>query len=106
MYNFRRDLVICLSPDGPPRTSFYSPLLHNIILAYGCTLWKGEQVQPFPPVNRSSSSFVDVPPLGRVAETDSELAAAAFYHKARLLVESETERPMLSTVRGMLITGR
>lgn len=100
---FKRDLQVCLGPsyDGkapPSRTPFYSPLLHNMVLAMGARLWHGERItKPFPPINQSV-----------VAEESSErdladMAADAFLARAKECFDVECERPMQSLVNGLLL---
>lgn len=96
MYTFRTDMRSCLSSsDGPVRTQNYSPLLHNAILAVGLRLWQGDQVQPFPDLVFIKDGTLQV--------SDAEMASVICYHQARTFVETEAERPMLSTIRGLLL---
>lgn len=95
MYSFRADMAICLAPGGPTRTQNYSPMLHNACLAVGLRLWQGDQVQPFPELV--------VVKNGALEACDAERASAVCYHHARSFVEDEAERPMLSTIRGLLL---
>ncbi|GAA6048761.1 hypothetical protein JCM3770_003948 [Rhodotorula araucariae] len=111
---FRRDMRVCLDASGaatPTRTDFYSPMLHNSILALGCFLHKGDRVKAFPPVNLAAASLRLYPhgPSTFFAEQAdptqlpaADLASVAFYNHARAMVELECERPMLSTVRALL----
>ncbi|GJN93253.1 hypothetical protein Rhopal_006300-T1 [Rhodotorula paludigena] len=80
--SFRRDLALCLSsnPLAPSRTSFYSPLLHNAIIALACAL--------------SNDT--------RVSDRSAARACAA---RAKALLEDEGERPQLSTQQGLLLVG-
>lgn len=80
--SFRRDLALCLSsnPLAPPRTSFYSPLLHNAIIALACALSNDPRVS-------------------------DRLAARACAARAKALLEDEGERPQLSTQQGLLVVG-
>lgn len=100
---FKRDLQVCLGPswDGntpPTRTPFYSPLLHNIVLAMGARMWHGERVmKPFPPINQSA-----VPE--EAGERDlADMAADAFHARAKECFDVECERPMQSLVNGLLL---
>lgn len=77
---FRRDLAVCCSDHPSTRTSFYSPLLHNAVLSLAAT-------------------FSDD---ARITEND---AGAIFATKAKALIEDEAERPMLSTVQGLMLLG-
>lgn len=96
MYTFRSDMRTCLStPDGPFRTQNYSPLLHNAILAVGLRLWQGDQVQPFPELVVIKDGILQV--------SDAEMASVICYNHSRSFVETEAERPMLSTIRGLLL---
>ncbi|BGP20612.1 hypothetical protein JCM10213v2_008775 [Rhodosporidiobolus nylandii] len=115
MKRFREDMKVCLASPGygeapaPTRTDFYSPMLHNAILALACSLHKGPRVKkPFPPIDKSLPAL-QLYPLGpstffaEQAELDGpDLAAVAFYNQAKATFESECERPMLSTVRALL----
>ncbi|KAI5478464.1 hypothetical protein MNV49_005105 [Pseudohyphozyma bogoriensis] len=115
MAKFREDMYICLSssptsPAPPPRTPYYSPMLHNAILALGCCLYRGRGVEPFPPVNAKSkalqpSPFFHPPPLpfDQDGLRATDLASRAFYYTARTFMEAEVEQPMLSAVRGMFL---
>ncbi|BGP02993.1 hypothetical protein NBRC10513v2_006720 [Rhodotorula toruloides] len=82
---FRHDLAVCLTidpsrPTPPVRTSAYSPLLHNALLSLACSLSDGERLR-----DRSDAK---------------ELSG-----RAKALVEDEGERPMLSTLQGLLLLG-
>ncbi|GAA6020766.1 hypothetical protein JCM10207_002016 [Rhodosporidiobolus poonsookiae] len=110
---FRQDMTTCLGPSSTPaptRTDFYSPMLHNAVLALACSLYRGPRViKPFPPVNSAAPAlglFPNGPScfLAEQAETlePAELAAFAFYNQAKASLERECERPMLSTVRALL----
>lgn len=82
---FVRDMRESLRREGggpvprPARTGFYSPMLHNALLAYGST---------FP-------STVALPPG----------SDEAFARKAISFVESEVESPTTSTVLGLMLLG-
>src|SRR4051794_21592417 len=71
------------------RTAHYSPLLHNAILSLAACL------SDDPPSNQELSDS-DGPPTSR------ELAGM-FASKAKANVEVECERPMLSTVQGLML---
>jgi hypothetical protein len=77
-------MAICLStssPSPPPeRTSFYSPLLHNAILSLAV-------------------AYCDDP---RVRNVEAGLFFASV---AKDAIEIEVERPMLSTVQGLMLLG-
>ena len=83
---FRRDMSLCLSPPTalnptlPIRTSYYSTLLHNALLSLAV-------------------SYSDDP---RLTESDAGLKFAA---RAKEAIEDEAERPMLSTVQGLMLLG-
>lgn len=114
MPSFRRDLARCLSPSASPspsRTDFYSPMLHNAILALACSLYRGPRiVKPFPPINPNAPALQLFPqgPSTFFSESEqstldsSELAGLAFYNQARASLESECENPMLSSVRALI----
>ncbi|KAI5477156.1 hypothetical protein MNV49_006812 [Pseudohyphozyma bogoriensis] len=113
MARFRDDMRRCLSaPIGSvrQRTAYYSPMLHNAILAIGSFLWRGSQVPPFPRVNRDSVALRDHPsappttfPYDRDGLVDSDYASRAFYNTAMTYFPSEGDRPMLSTVRALML---
>ncbi|WOO84843.1 Nitrogen assimilation transcription factor nit-4 [Vanrija pseudolonga] len=79
---FRRDLLASPTVEGtiirPRRTPYYSPMLHNILLAMGV-------------------GFLNVDKKVR------EQLALAFGARAKALLEEETEQAMLSTVSGVLL---
>ncbi|KAM0747627.1 hypothetical protein T439DRAFT_383241 [Meredithblackwellia eburnea MCA 4105] len=77
---FRRDMRLCdgSSPARPSRTSYYSSLLHNAVLSL-------------------ATAYSDDPRL--------EGAGVAFADKAKEAMEEEAERPMLSTVQGLMLLG-
>lgn len=115
MPSFRRDMRICLaaqsSTPAPSRTDFYSPMLHNAILALACNLYRGPRITvPFPQINSNApvlrlfpygpSTFLAEAEQGNLDST--ELAALAFYNQARASLELECENPMLSAVRGLI----
>jgi hypothetical protein len=88
-------------------------MLHNAILALGCALYRGTQVEPFQDVNASSAALVNHPfvppvllPYDEEGITSADLASRAFYGTATGYLEAEAERPMLSTVRGLLLIAR
>jgi len=98
MDQFKQGMCRCLtnSAQHPPlyRSTHYSPFLHNAVLSLACTLWKGGQVQPFP--------FPD-PTLHPNHLEPAAVASNAFYDQAMRLVEGEMTRPIVSTVRGMML---
>lgn len=79
-------MSLCLSPPTalnptlPIRTSYYSTLLHNALLSLAV-------------------SYSDDP---RLTESDAGLKFAA---RAKEAIEDEAERPMLSTVQGLMLLG-
>ncbi|KAL1407380.1 hypothetical protein Q8F55_006802 [Vanrija albida] len=79
---FRRDMLASPTAEGtiirPRRTPYYSPMLHNILLAMGV-------------------GFLNVDKKVR------EQLAVAFGARAKALLEEETESAMLSTVSGVLL---
>ncbi|GEM10769.1 cytoplasmic protein [Rhodotorula toruloides] len=82
---FRHDLTVCLTldpshPTPPVRTSAYSPLLHNALLSLACSLSDDQRLR-----DRADAK---------------ELSG-----RAKSLVEDEGERPMLSTLQGLLLLG-
>lgn len=85
---FRHDLALCLtsaSSEGPPppsRTSNYSPLLHNALLALAC-------------------SFSDDPRIAGNKDATSDALAA----RAKAEIDREGERPTLATLQGLLLIG-
>lgn len=100
---FRRDMDLCLGggpgESRPVRTAHYSPLLHNAILAIGCCLYRGDRIH---------SSFPKIRSLYMGEENGTEAdpadrAADAFAAKAKECFDVECERPMLSTVNGLLL---
>ncbi|GAA5871785.1 hypothetical protein JCM1840_003999 [Sporobolomyces johnsonii] len=119
MPRFRQDMQLSLSrpfgpsqPPAPTRTDFYSPMLHNAVLALGCFLHKGDRVKPFPPVNLAASalklypqgtSTFFSPEFDTTKLPTSDLAAIAFYNHASAAMELEAECPMLSTVRALFL---
>lgn len=84
-YAFRQDLAVCLSASSssspPPRTSNYSPLLHNALLSLAC-------------------SFSDDPRILSNRATSDALAA-----RAKSEMEREGERPTLATLQGLALIG-
>jgi hypothetical protein len=81
--DFLTDLRTCLSPEtgSPWRKALYSPLLHNALLAI-------------------SLGFLDDPALSPI-NVRSHFAA----HAARFL-QAELERPMISTIYGLILLAR
>lgn len=80
---FRQDMKSCLSAAPSPslvRTSVYSPLLHNAILALGC--WN-----------------CDDPRAHNLAVVDW------FITRAQATFDVEGEHPTLSTLQGLLVIG-
>lgn len=78
---FRRDMARCLgSPDAPGRTSYYSPMLHNAILSLGVVFCTDPRVASIP-------------------------AAFIFATAAKEFLEAEVERPLLSTMQGLMTLG-
>ncbi|ESK84965.1 fungal specific transcription [Moniliophthora roreri MCA 2997] len=79
---FFRDMVLCLSSQGntQSRTSYYSPLLHNAVLSMG-------------------ANFCEDPRLG------IRDRGRPFAMKAIEAITIEGERPMLSTVSGLMLLG-
>ncbi|GAA6038689.1 hypothetical protein JCM8097_002347 [Rhodosporidiobolus ruineniae] len=114
MKRFRQDMATCLSSDplsapAPTRTDFYSPMLHNAILALSCPFYRGPRIKnPFPSINPSApvlqtfpfgpSTFFD-----EATDDPVDLASRAFYVQARASFDIEVERPMLSTVRALFL---
>jgi hypothetical protein len=98
MDQFKQGMHRCLtsSPDTPAlyRSTHYSPLLHNALLSLACTLWKGGQVQPFP-FPASTQYPTHLPP--------AQVASNALYDQAKVLMEGEMTRPIVSTVRAMML---
>jgi len=76
------NLCLSVNPQTPPplRTSQYSPLLHNAILSLAA--------------NYSDSAYLEVVDWG-----------APFAARAKQQIDSESERPMLSTVAGLALLG-
>lgn len=83
---FRHDLAVCLgagsSASSPPRTSNFSPLLHNALLSLAC-------------------SFSDDPRIFSDKAAISDALAA----QAKSELEREGERPTLATLQGLLLIG-
>ncbi|ORY78476.1 fungal-specific transcription factor domain-domain-containing protein [Leucosporidium creatinivorum] len=78
---FRRDLACCLAtPSAPQRTSYYSPMLHNAILALAVVYCSDPRVKDVDAVNLFASA-------------------------AKAALEAEVERPMLSTLQGLMVLG-
>lgn len=81
---FRRDLAGSPANEGSVirarRTAYYSPLLHNILLAIGV-------------------SFLEIEAGVR------DQLGIAFSKRAKDLLEEEAESPMLSTISGLLLLG-
>ncbi|GAA5984765.1 hypothetical protein JCM10908_003494 [Rhodotorula pacifica] len=82
---FRHDLALCLcasSSSSPPRTSNYSPLLHNALLSLAV-------------------SFSDDPRI----LSDKTALSEALATRAKSEIEREGERPTLATLQGLLLIG-
>ncbi len=98
MTQFKQGMHRCLTTatNPPPlyRSTHYSPLLHNALLSLACTLWKGGQVQPFPAPDPARYP-THLPP--------AQVASNAFYDQAKVLMEGEMTRPIVSTVRAMML---
>ncbi|BGP19681.1 hypothetical protein JCM10213v2_007777 [Rhodosporidiobolus nylandii] len=80
---FRREMGHCLSTTSsspPSRTSNYSTLLHCALLSIACAFKDDER-------------------------TNDGSAARALSAKAKAAMDTEGERPMLSTLRGLLLLG-
>lgn len=105
MPQFKTAMHACLtassnsnSSPSSYRSTHYSPFLHNALLSLACTLWKGGQVQPFPfPAAARYSAGIG---LGL---EPAAVASNAFYEQAKVLMEGEMTRPIVSTVRGMML---
>lgn len=102
-FTFKRDMQLCLGPSingqaPPTRTPFYSPLLHNIVLAMGACMWRGDRIsRPFPPINEKAV------PACTFSRDEADMAGDAFGAKAKECFDVECERPMQSTVNGLLL---
>ncbi|GAA5863052.1 hypothetical protein JCM3774_001405 [Rhodotorula dairenensis] len=82
---FRHDLALCLCPSSspaPPRTSNYSPLLHNALLSLACSFSNDPRI------------------LSDKAAISDALAA-----RAKSELEREGERPTLATLQGLALIG-
>lgn len=100
MQAFKRDMNLCSNASAIPaaRTPHYSALLHNMVLAIGVSMWRGDSIQ-----EEFHATRLKLDHLHRGEDSLAEIAADAFFQRAQQFFEIEAERPMQSTVNGLLL---
>lgn len=95
---FLADMQRCVARSSTvQRTAFYSPLLHNVLLALGSKLSADPRI-------RSDNWRVDLANQP-VQPVPVELRGLAFANRAQQILLEEMTRPMLSSVIGSMLLG-